>query len=278
MAASKREPLRAFWIDLLFLLPLGQWLVQSEFALVMLTLSPLLFIAAKRGAASGYVYAGVCSVLLGIADLIHPLGNVGSHAASSPHRVLFLAIIAFILFRLRDAYFGLKELSERDPLTGLLNRRGFEEQAQRELARAARYHRPIAFAVIDIDRFKEVNDRYGHARGDELLRVVGEELTRLRASDLAVRLGGDEFGLLMPETDEAAAARVVDRLKQRVNERMHEENWPVTISVGSATAMPTATRLTTLMEEADRRMYAEKRSARDARDRKSWQECDAPGT
>jgi diguanylate cyclase (GGDEF)-like protein len=175
-----------------------------------------------------------------------------------PHRVLSLLILMLIMLQLRRVYVGLLELTRRDPLTGLLNRRGFEELAAIELERAGRYGRPVAFALVDLDRFKEVNDRFGHAQGDAVLQVVGEELARLRASDLAVRLGGDEFGLLMPETDEAAARTVVARLENRVRERVRSHGWGITLSVGVAATGYLTRSIAALMAEADRRMYLNK--------------------
>jgi diguanylate cyclase (GGDEF)-like protein len=258
-------------------LPGCHWLVHNEFTLVLLTLSPLVFIAFKRGAASGYVYAGLCSVLISGADWLHPLHAPNAVPGSAPHELLSLVIIGFVLLRLHEAYSGLKTLSQHDPLTGLLNRRGFEELAQRELRRAARYKRPVAFALVDIDRFKEVNDRFGHARGDRVLGIVGAELTRLRGSDVAVRLGGDEFGLLMPETDEAAALNVLDRLKHRVEECTRAEGLPITISVGAAASEPASAPLSSLMAEADRRMYLDKSASRRLAARsRIWQGEDAP--
>jgi diguanylate cyclase (GGDEF)-like protein len=274
---AERAPLQAWGHNLWFVLPGCHWFLHNEFTLVLLTLSPLLFIALKRGAASGYVYAGLCSVLISGADWFHPLHAPSAVPGSAPHELLSLVIMAFVLLRLHEAYSGLKTLSQHDPLTGLLNRRGFEELAQRELGRATRYKRPIAFALVDIDRFKEVNDRFGHARGDRVLGIVGAELTRLRGSDVAVRLGGDEFGLLMPETDEAAALNVLDRLKHRVEERSRAEGVPITISVGAAASEPASAPLSSLMAEADRRMYLDKSaSRRTAAGRRHWQGEDAP--
>jgi diguanylate cyclase (GGDEF)-like protein len=272
----ERAPLRAWAHNLWFVLPVCQWFAHNEFVAVLLALSPLVFIVLRRGAASGYVYAGLCSVAIRGVDWLHPLPPVHAVAGSSPHALLSLVVIAFVLLRLHDEYRGLKTLSQHDPLTGLLNRRGFEELAQRELGRAARYERPIAFALVDIDRFKEINDQFGHVRGDRVLGIVGAELTCLRASDLAVRLGGDEFGLLMPETDEAAALSVVDRLKHRVEERTRAEGLPITISVGIAASEPVSVPLATLMAEADRRMYLDKSgSRRFAAGSRTWQSEDA---
>jgi diguanylate cyclase (GGDEF)-like protein len=266
------------WLPvLLFVPPAIHWYVGTELELALLVLSPLLFIMLKRGAAAGAVYAGLCSLLISAVDLAHPLRPGNAVAGGVPHALLSLAVMALVVLRLRDAYCGLKRISQHDPLTGLLNRRGFEESAERELGRAARYHRPIAFAVVDIDRFKEVNDRFGHAQGDTVLRIVGAELARLRASDLAVRLGGDEFGLLMPETDESAAARVVSRLKQRVHERLRTHGWSITISVGTANSEGGVNALTKLMEEADRRMYLEKPRGRELHSQ-AWHRYDTPPT
>ena len=245
---------------LCFVIAACHFLMRNELALALLVLTPCLFVVFRQGHATAYVYAGFASVLLSFADLFHPvpvtplpwLGDV------PPHRVVSLLILALIMIRLRRVYVGLVELSRRDPLTGLLNRRGFEELAALELERADRYGRPVAFALVDLDRFKEVNDRFGHAQGDAVLQVVGEELAKLRASDLAVRLGGDEFGLLMPETDEDAARTVVARLETRVRERVRSQGWGITLSVGVAVTGYLTRSMAALMAEADRRMYLNK--------------------
>jgi diguanylate cyclase (GGDEF)-like protein len=243
-----------------FAIAASHWLMRSELGLSLLVLTPWFFIVFRRGHATAYVYAGFATVLLSAADLVHqvPPTTVAWLGGIPPHRVLSLLILMLIMLQLRRVYVGLLELTRRDPLTGLLNRRGFEELAAIELERAGRYGRPVAFALVDLDRFKEVNDRFGHAQGDAVLQVVGEELARLRASDLAVRLGGDEFGLLMPETDEAAARTVVARLENRVRERVRSHGWGITLSVGVAATGYLTRSIAALMAEADRRMYLNK--------------------
>lgn len=198
------------------------------------------------------VYAGLFWFVLAWAELVHPMA--GGRAAI--YRLVELTVLGAILVQLYEGARFMQHLSQRDPLTGLLNRRGFEELSASELKRAARYDRPIAFALLDVDRFKAVNDQYGHAVGDRVLKIVSEELLKLRTSDLAVRLGGDEFGLLMPETDEVGAEQLVARLRQRIHLRMFEQGWPVTISAGVATSAQCRRRLPDLMAEADTRMYA----------------------
>ena len=204
------------------------------------------------------VYAGWLWFALAWVELVH--------ATAAPHATIYrlseLTALGVILVQLFEAARFMQHLSQRDPLTGLLNRRGFEEMGAGELQRAARYDRPIAFALLDVDRFKSVNDQYGHAVGDRVLRIVSEELSKLRTSDLAVRLGGDEFGLLMPETDSAGAEQLVSRLQQRIHMRMFEQGLPVTISAGVASSDNSRRRLPDLIAEADTRMYRCKKAER----------------
>jgi diguanylate cyclase (GGDEF)-like protein len=115
----------------------------------------------------------------------------------------------------------LAELSRTDPLTGCLNRRGFSERLEVELQRAAREGGDVALIQLDLNGFKEVNDRHGHAAGDELLRWVGSTLQALlRASDATGRLGGDEFALLLPGVSAAEARVIADRTVAALAERV----------------------------------------------------------
>jgi diguanylate cyclase (GGDEF)-like protein len=234
------------------------WFADTELELALLAVTPFLLIALGRNGARSYVAAGLTSLLLAAVESLHPLDLVASGAVQ-PHRLLGLLVLAFVLLRLRAIYGGVRDLSRRDPLTGLLNRRGFEELAAKELERAHRYGRPIAFALIDIDRFKKLNDQYGHTHGDRTLQLLAAQFIDSRRSDLAVRLGGDEFGLLMPETDQAAAEMVVARLKQRVEAQI----WNLGISVGVTAGGFGEQSMQSLIAEADRRMYEAKQAARE---------------
>lgn len=248
-------------------LVLSSALVSLHFVLdatwvhVLLACSPLLLLvpSGRRGVALAEraqwaLYAGLLWLALAWAELVHPTAAGGSLQLQ---RLVGLTTLALILLRLQRAYGSMHEQGRRDPLTGLFNRRGLEELGSAELRRAARYSRPMAFALLDVDRFKQVNDLYGHAAGDRVLQLVGGELMQLRNSDLALRLGGDEFGLLMPETDLAGAELLVARLQQRIQERMREHGFPVSISVGIAQWTP-GRNLDGLIADADERMYAAK--------------------
>ncbi|MET0390353.1 MAG: GGDEF domain-containing protein [Polyangiales bacterium] len=235
-----------------------RWFVQSEWLCAAISVVPLGLLLWREQRAQWSLDAAALWLALAALDIMRPL----EHATHGELRsALSLVVLGLVLMSLCWAYRGIQELSRRDPLTGLLNRRGFEELARIELKRAARYGRPITFALLDVDRFKEVNDQCGHAAGDRVLQLVAAELRALRHCDLAVRLGGDEFGLLMPETDTTGAELLVARLLQSIQERMDEAGWPVTLSVGISALPPRVARLDLLMEDADCRMYEAKAGA-----------------
>ncbi len=159
----------------------------------------------------------------------------------------------------------LRELATRDVLTGIHNRRSLADAGATELDRARRYGRPFSAAMIDVDHFKRVNDEHGHAVGDDVLRaVVGAIADRLRGSDLLGRWGGEEFVVLLPETDVAAAERVLDRVRGAIAERpieIDDASIHVTISIGVAEWTGIES-LSSLVERADQACYGAKRGGR----------------
>lgn len=150
----------------------------------------------------------------------------------------------------------LAELSRTDPLTGCLNRRGFAERLDAELARAERDGGELALIQLDLNAFKAVNDRHGHAAGDELLRWVGSTLTGLlRGSDATGRLGGDEFALLLPGLGAGEARAVADRTIAALAER-------IGASAGLACHPADGTTAEALHRHADAELYSRKDAAR----------------
>src|SRR3712207_1951735 len=122
-----------------------------------------------------------------------------------------------VLFRseeLADGQETLEALALEDPLTGLPNKRAFQARLEAELGRAAREYYPVSIVAMDLDKFKQINDTWGHAVGDEALKRLSKELQRqLRAGDLCGRLGGDEFMLALVRADAATAEKVLQRIK-----------------------------------------------------------------
>lgn len=175
-------------------------------------------------------------------------------------RLGVLLVIAIALGQLKTSLEVQRELANTDPLTGVLNPRAFDAIAERELARYLRYQRPLALAYIDLDRFKLVNDTLGHSIGDRLLQTVASELVaHVRPSDVVVRMGGDEFAVLMPETTLEEAGIAFERIREQVLERMRFHGWPVNLSVGLSTCLGPGSTVDALIADADRAMYEDKR-------------------
>jgi len=147
-----------------------------------------------------------------------------------------------------------------DRLTGLANRRALEDDYGREAARAARTGEPIALVLIDLNRFKDINDVYGHAAGDAaLIGVAGCMRNVLRATDGAARIGGDEFVLLLPNSDVDSAAAVAERLSESASQR-HGDATPVGLCFGVAVCEEGLENLDDLMRRADQALYTKKRA------------------
>jgi diguanylate cyclase (GGDEF)-like protein/PAS domain S-box-containing protein len=163
---------------------------------------------------------------------------------------------------LLEANARLAALASHDGLTGLKNRRAFEERMLEELARIRRTAQPVSLLLLDIDHFKTFNDSFGHPRGDEVLRLVARLLTRaIRDTDTAVRYGGEEFAIILPNTDGEGATAMGERLRLAIEEAPWVERG-ITISVGAATAAGPAVALDELLEQADRALYRSKQSGR----------------
>jgi diguanylate cyclase (GGDEF)-like protein len=145
-----------------------------------------------------------------------------------------------------------------DPLTGLYNRRLFSEAFEKELNRAKRYGQPLGLVVLDLHRFKEVNDKYGHPRGDEVLRAVASTLRKaLRTSDSAFRIGGDEFALLLPQTDAAQTLGLSRRVGTVFAESIAHLQLAISVSMdhGVATYPQDGDQADQLIRIADERLY-----------------------
>jgi diguanylate cyclase (GGDEF)-like protein len=202
---------------------------------------------------------------------LHPEANPGIFAASLLHGVAFVLLFAvtmvasftFLVLQQGRAEAELRHLAMFDPLTQVLNRRAFVGLAERELGRAAREGRPFAALMLDIDRFKGVNDRFGHQAGDRVLADFAARVKACaRASDLVCRYGGEEFCVLLPATGLAEARTVAERMRAAIAASpMGGLTEPVTVSIG-AVACPGAWSLDALLGRADAALYAAKGTGR----------------
>jgi diguanylate cyclase (GGDEF)-like protein len=169
--------------------------------------------------------------------------------------------LALANFRLRDT---LRNLSVRDPLTGLFNRRYLEESLEREVRRAVRHRLPLGLIVIDVDHFKRFNDAHGHGAGDDLLQDISRFLQgSVRGEDIVCRYGGEEFVIVLPEATLAAAEARAEQLRHGVEQlsvvpRGQPTKWPVTISLGVSAFPDHGSRPGTLVRAADAALYRAK--------------------
>jgi diguanylate cyclase (GGDEF)-like protein len=175
--------------------------------------------------------------------------------------------LAALLKRLTAQHTELERLATTDSLTGLGNRRFLFERLGQEVYRARRYHTPLSLLLFDIDHFKRINDGWGHAVGDHVLREIARETHQsLRKADTAGRYGGEEFIVLLPETDLAEAVALAHRLNREISRKVikPERGSPilVTVSVGVATLAP-AESGEELVQRADQALYRAKQAGRD---------------
>jgi diguanylate cyclase (GGDEF)-like protein/PAS domain S-box-containing protein len=158
----------------------------------------------------------------------------------------------------------LRFLADHDPLTGLRNRRRFQQDLAEQIGRARRYDEQAALLVIDVDGFKSINDAHGHAAGDVALQAISQAIReRLRQSDILARIGGDEFAVLLLHTDDERAAKVAADLKGVVARSMRDQDARgLEISVGIAAISGDTRNDDALLSEADQAMYRDKASRR----------------
>lgn len=169
--------------------------------------------------------------------------------------------------RLRVANAELKRLSETDSLTATYNRRRFIELAEQQLTLARRHGYPTSVLLLDFDRFKDINDRFGHAGGDHVLQEATAVMrSTLRESDVLARFGGEEFIVLLPHTAAAGARLVADRIMAAVREHtfLHDgQDIHVTLSVGGVGCPSSGTPLDRMTSRADTLLYESKHAGRD---------------
>ncbi|OGP59102.1 MAG: hypothetical protein A2V67_08160 [Deltaproteobacteria bacterium RBG_13_61_14] len=193
------------------------------------------------------------------------------HAFSENDIRFFLAVAEHVAVAVEHAlaFQQTKELSNRDELTNLYNRRYFFERFEKEVERAKRYERILSLIMIDIDHFKNYNDSFGHLMGDALLQKLAQIMEQnLRKADVLARYGGEEFFILLPETDKEQARQVAEKLRRTVEEydfhadRTELQKGKVTITLGLASLPRDALEALSLLDLADKALYFGKAQGR----------------
>jgi len=238
------------------------WATGIDLRVYPLYFVPVSLVCWRLGRNAGIAFAALSALVWELANALAGMDRAGIAvlAWNTAVQLLSFLFIAVLMAELHDRLDREKTLARTDALTGLPNASALRERAELEVERARRWRRPLSVAVVDLDHFKAVNDTFGHAKGDEVLRAAAAALrSPLRSTDLAARAGGDEFVLLLPETDEAGARTVLEDARERVEEAMRKGGWAVGASIGSATS-DSPRDAADLLREADARMYAVKKA------------------
>ena len=242
-----------------------RYLTGPELALSLFYLFPIGLASWYVGRWSGVLLSFASAVSWLIADLM--MLNSFSRSlipyVNESFRLIVFLIVTGILSRLKTSLENHRQLARTDHLTEIANRRAFFDLANMELHKARRYRTPLSILYLDIDNFKHINDRYGHQDGDQLLRLVAKTIkNHVRAIDVTARFGGDEFGILLAETGSAPASLVAQKLKEKLEELVHRNGWPVTFSTGIVTfeAMPAS--VDEMIDAVDAQMYLAKREGK----------------
>lgn len=239
-------------------------LTGFEVSFSVFYLAPVLLAGGTISLRAGQAMAVASAAAWGYLD--HASGHAYSAAWipvwNSAVRLAFFLIINELVERVRQAHQRELTFASTDSLTGIANGRVFKEQVNQTIAQMRRHQRPFTVAYIDLDRFKQVNDTFGHAEGDRLLRAVAISIQdHLRASDQLARLGGDEFGILMPETTVEQARASLERLAARLRPQVGER-WGVGATFGAVTFTRAPQDYDSALRMADNLMYRGKAEGR----------------
>ncbi len=253
--------LGALALLLIGLIGLADHVTGYDLSLGLFYVAPVSLVAWYVSRRAGSLSAGLSAVVWLLANsLTAPQGISPTIIVwNTMIRFGFFGIIALLVAVARAAHDREKLLARTDQLTGLMNGRAFRELADRELMRARRLGQPVTLLYLDLDNFKNVNDRRGHATGDELLgafaRVLGNAV---RATDVVARVGGDEFVVLLPDTTAENGSLVAAKISQAISGDERFSRDGVAVSVGAATTEGVPADLDELVAAADTAMYEAK--------------------
>lgn len=261
-----------FYVSMLFILVIGycDYWTGAHISMMMFYSIPILASAWYCGRSEGIAVAFLAATSWVTVNVVHKEAWE-SDAIFSWNALTRLAIFCMIAYtvslqaQLRRALERERLRADTDRLTGLLNKNAFRERVEVEMNRAKRYNHPLSLAFLDLDNFKEVNDKEGHARGDKLLQHVSETLINtIRKTDIAGRIGGDEFTICFPEADEENVRQAVIKLVHALDIMTSQSGWQVTASIGVVTCKNICETYDALLGKADKLMYIAKEKGKNA--------------
>ena len=238
--------------------------VGPGLSLSLFYILPVALASWTLGTSEGFLVSFVCAIIGEIASL--PVNQSFFSLLSVWNSIERLGILMIFSLLFAEVHILLKNathLSRTDSLTGILNRRALMEAASMELDRLARTGRPFTLLYMDLDDFKSINDIAGHEAGDFLLTKFATVLKlQLRGIDIVARMGGDEFVVILPETDDQAAGKVAPRLQSSLLAEMQKHHWSMTVSIGALTCLSAPSSVDEMFRLADQLMYRAKKEGK----------------
>jgi diguanylate cyclase (GGDEF)-like protein len=260
------KPRKVVWIPagilILSLIAVLDYWSGRELSLALFYLIPIAFFTWIFGKRAGIVTAFSSSMLGMIINILTGItySNNLIHFWNALIRFGLFLLPVLLLHTLEQE----KKQSRTDFLTGVFNHRYFNELLQREVERSKRYRRPFTVAFLDTDNFKTINDTFGHLFGDTALQAIANGIKKnLRKTDFVARVGGDEFAILLPETDEAAAHIAISHMKKKALDELNAKKFPVTFSIGVLTLFAPELSADEILGMTDEIMYLVKNNGKD---------------
>ncbi len=247
-------------------------IISADVSLSIFYLIPISFTTWYAGEVAGIWISIASSIAWFIANEV--IGQSTHEHPGIPYwnaavRFGFYLVTTYLLSELRTSRDREKKLARTDSVTGIANRKLFDELSNLEIQRSFRYGHPITLVFIDIDNFKVVNNKLGNKIGDKLLQEVAQTIYgNIRSTDIIARLGGDEFALLLPGTGYEPSQIVVERVQKQLVETVEYHQWPVSFSVGVITFMTAPKSVEEMIEKADFLMYTVKTSGKNRMEHK----------
>lgn len=263
----KKGQLSAIGVGVVILLGIMDFATGFELSFSFFYLIPVAMAAWAMGRKAGLAFSVVCASVWLTSNLLsgQTISSIFIGVWNTLLRFGFYAVVTVLLAELRHALEEERLLANTDLLTGAMNRRSFNELAEKKMIVSEVNRKPYTLVYIDLDDFKIINDRRGHAEGDMVLKTVADVLQKqIRHGDLLARLGGDEFAVLLGDTGQETATKIVQRLQRELLEKMKFHEWEITFSLGVMTFLTMPVSVDQMVSLTNALMYEAKADGKDA--------------
>ena len=267
LEAVPKSWLNGMLLGAVLILGVIDYLTGVELSISFFYLIPISVAAWVLGKYTGLTYSVLSATIWLASNLLsgQTFSNMFFGVWNTLIRFGFYGVFTILLTELRSALEEEHHLANTDPLTGALNRRSFNELAEKRMILAEVNKRPYTVVYIDLDNFKPINDKQGHSIGDLVLKAVVDTIQKqIRVADFFARFGGDEFAILLADIGQDDAKRIVQRLRKALLERMDLHVWDVTFSIGALTFLTMPHSVEEMVRLTDELMYEVKTNGKNS--------------